>query len=75
MYLLQCLVTCEVVMSYVTCPMTVNVMHIVQTLTKECIFLKISVPSEGHFNIIYNSTFKPYWPYLYKRGSLSVVQS
>ena len=69
-YLLQWLVTCEdryVILwaiLKVECPMKVNALYIVNALTKVCIFLKRSVASQGHFNLLYNSTLKPYWLYL-----------
>ena len=53
--------------------MKVNTSHIVRALTKVCIFLKRSVPSEGNSNILYNSPLYPilnmclHWP-LYQVG-------
>ena len=68
--LLQCLVTCEShcvilwAILRVACSLKANVSCIVQSLTKTCIFLKRSIPSEGHSKILNNSTVKPDWPYL-----------
>ena len=69
-YLLQWLGTCEdryVILwaiLKIECPMKVNALYIVNALRKVCIFLKRSVASQGHFNLLYNSTLKPHWLYL-----------
>lgn len=47
------------------CPIKANASYIVGAVTKVFILLKRDVHSEGHFNIIYNSTLKRQWTYLY----------
>ena len=45
-------------------PMKANALYIVNALRKLCIFLERSVASQGHFNLLYNSTLKTHWLYL-----------
>ena len=55
MCLLQCLVTCVVKLSAIlryACPMKTNAFHILRALTKLCLFLIRSLPSEGRFRRI-----------------------
>ena len=48
---------------FIHSPINVNALYNVWAVAKIYIFLKKSLPSEGHSIILYNSTIKSDWPY------------
>ena len=59
----------------VACPIKVNAFFVVKVLINTYIFPKMSVPSEGHFIVLYSSILRPHWLYPYITSPFEIGKS